>query len=171
MEKDDNMEKYGDAFVPADSYIAVAGMISLALVTFLLAFVVFPFAGLQLHLFQLGIFLAAFIFGPLAGGAVGALASSYNALIVIDNPWIIGGNAILGVAAAYLYTRTTPFRAALGAFAIQVPYVVLTDIFLSDMPTQVVFTIALTLLAENIVCAFMASKLSPHLRAIMAARS
>ncbi len=165
------MEKYGDAFVPADSFITVAGMVTLALVTFLLAFVVFPFAGLQIHLFQLGIFLAAFIFGPLAGGAVGALASSYNALVVIDNPWIIGGNAILGAAAAYLYTRTTPFRAALGAFTIQLPYVVLTDMFLTDMPSQVVLTIALTLLAENIICAVMASKLAPHLRAIMAARS
>lgn len=164
------MEKYEDAFIPVDSFWRVAAVVSLAVVTFLLAFEIFPFAGLQLHIFQLGIFLVAFIFGPLAGGVVGALSSSYSALLVINNPWVIGGNVILGIAAAYLYTRTTPFRAALGAFAIQLPYVALTDIFFVGMPAQVVGMIALTLLVENIVCAFMASQLAPHLRALLAAR-
>jgi len=165
------MFPFSDKFVPVNSYLRIGALASLAIVTFLLAFLVFPFEGLRMHFFQMGIFLASFIFGPVVGGAVGALSSSYNALLVVNNPWIIGGNAILGVAAGYLYTRTTPFKAALGAFAIQLPYVALTDIYLAGMPTAVVAMIAVTLLLENIACAFMASRLAPHLRALLAARS
>ncbi|MCI0503395.1 hypothetical protein L0Y65_01640 [Candidatus Micrarchaeota archaeon] len=165
------MFPFSDRFVPVNSYLRIGALATLTLVTFLLALAIFPFAGLQIHFFQIGIFLASFIFGPIVGGAVGALTSSYNALIVINNPWIIGGNFVLGVAAAYLYTKTTPFKAALGAFAIQLPYVVLTDIFLVGMPVQVVGMIALSLFLGNILCATIASSLAPHLRAILAARA
>ncbi len=165
------MEKYEDAFIPVDSFWRGAAVVTLAVVTFLLAFEIFPFAGLQLHFFQLGIFLAAFLFGPVTGGVVGALSSSYNAFFIISDPWIIGGNAILGAAAAYLYTKTTPFKAALGAYAIQLPYLLLTDIFLANMPLAVVGTIAFTILIENIICAFLAANLAPHLRVLLASRS
>ena len=165
------MEKYGNVFIPVNNYVRLSTLAALTLITFILAFVVFPFAGLQIHFFQLGIFLSAFLFGPITGGAVGALASSYNALLVINNPWIIAGNAILGIAAAFLYTKTTPFKAAMGAFALQLPYVVLTDIFLAGMPAQVVGMIAVSLFLSNILCAGIASSLSPHLRRILAARS
>jgi len=161
------MELYNDRFLPVDSFIRAFALISIAVLTFALTFMVFPFMEWRMHFFQLGIFVSSFLFGPFAGAAVGALSSSYNGLFVIHNPWIIGGNALLGFFTAYLYTRTTPFRAAMGAYAIQLPYLVATDVFLVGMPFAVVAGIVLTLFAENIICAFVAVSMAPHLRAML----
>ena len=162
------MELYHDKFLPVDSFIRVVVLISLAALAFSLSFAVVPFMQWRLHFFQFGIFLSAFLFGPFAGAAVGALSSSYSGLFVLSNPWIIGGNAILGFFAAYLYTRTTPFKAALGAYAIQLPYLLVTDIFFVGMPLMVVLGVVLTLFAENLLCAFMATAMAPHIRALLA---
>ena len=162
------MEFYSNKFLEINSFVRLFALVSLAVLTFSLAFAVVPFMEWKLHFFQLGIFLTAFLFGPLAGAVVGALSSSYNGLFVINNPWIIGGNAILGLSAAYLYTRTTPFKAALGAFAIQLPYLFVTDFLLVHMPFPVVTMIALTLLAENLLCALAASIMLPQMRIMLA---
>jgi uncharacterized membrane protein len=161
------MELYYDKFLPVNSYVRVTAFIFLAILTFALTFAVVPFMEWRLHFFQLGIFLTAFLFGPFAGAAVGALSGSYTGLFVLSNPWIIGGNAILGFSAAYLYTRTTPFKAAMGAFAIQLPYLFLTDILIVGMQLSIVTMIALTLLVTNIIAAFGAAQLLPHLRQML----
>ena len=154
-------------FLLPNSFMRAFALLSLASITFGLTFIVFPFAEWKLHFYQAGIFTAGFLFGPFSGAAVGALSSSYNALYVLHNPWIIGGNAILGFAAAYFYTRTHPLKAALAGFAVQAPYLWATDIYFMGMPVSTVAGITLTLLAANIICALAAWKLSgaaaPHL--------
>ena len=147
-------------FLSLNSFMRAFALLSLASITFGLTFLVFPFAEWKLHFYQAGIFTAGFLFGPLAGASVGALSSSYNALYVLHNPWIIGGNAILGFAAAYFYTRMHPLKAALAGFAAQVPYLLVTDIYLTNMPVPVVAGITLTLLVANIICALAAWKIS-----------
>ena len=161
------MEFYDNKFLPMDSFVRILALVSIAALTFALSFIMLPFMGWQLHFFQLGIFLSAFLFGPFAGAFVGALSSSYNGLLVIHNPWIIGGNALLGFFAAYLYTRTTPFKAAMAAYAIQLPYLLATDVLFVGMPLMVVLGLAATLLAENVLCAFMAITMAPHVKALL----
>jgi uncharacterized membrane protein len=161
------MELYSNKFLEMNSFLRIFALLSLAVLTFALTFAVVPFMEWKLHLFQVGIFTTAFLFGPFAGAAVGALSGSYTGLFVLSNPWIIGGNAILGFSAAYLYTRTTPFKAAMGAFAIQLPYLFITDILFVGMPLAIVTMIALTLLVTNIFCAFIAATLTPQLRMML----
>lgn len=161
------MELYDNAFLPVDSFVRLIAFASLAVLTFALTFMVVPFAQWQLHFFQMGIFLSAFLFGPFAGALVGALSSSFNGLYMIHNPWIIGGNALLGFFTAYLYTKTTPFKAAMGGYAIQLPYLVATDVLFAGMPLMIVLGLAATLFAENLLCAFAAATMAPHLRAML----
>lgn len=161
------MEIYSNKFLEINSYLRLAAVVSLAVLTFALTFAVVPFAEWKLHLFQVGIFTSAFLFGPFAGAVVGALSGSYTGLFLLNNPWIIGGNAILGFSAAYLYTRTTPFKAAMGAFAIQLPYLFVTDVLFVGMSLGVVAMIALTLLVTNMFCAFMAASITPQLRMML----
>ena len=71
----------------------------------LLNFFVFKFSDFNLHFFQIGIFTASFLFGPLAGGLIGAVSSSYSGLFVLHNPWILGGNFILGYFTALFYKK------------------------------------------------------------------
>lgn len=161
------MEIYSNKFLEVNSYLRVFALISLAVLTFALTFMVIPFAEWRMHFFQAGIFTAAFLFGPFAGAVVGALSGSYTGLFILNNPWIIGGNALLGFSAAYLYTRTTPFKAAMGAFAIQLPYLFITDVLFVNMPLTIVMMIATTLLITNIICALIASSITPQLRLML----
>ncbi len=161
------MELYDNKFLPMDSFVRIFALASIAVLTFSLSFMVLPFMSWEFHFFQLGIFLSAFLFGPFAGAVVGAFSSSYNGLFIIHNPWIIGGNALLGFSAAYLYTKTTPFKAAMAAYAIQLPYLVATDVLFAGMAPMIVLGLAATLLAENVLCAFMAVSMAPHVKALL----
>ncbi|VVB98704.1 Uncharacterised protein [uncultured archaeon] len=155
-------------YLPVNSFMRAAALVSLAAIAFGLTFLVFPFEQWRVHFFQAGIFASGFLFGPLAGLAVGALSSSYNGLYVINNPWIIGGNALLGLSAAYFYTRMHPMKAVAAAFAIQVPYLIITDVFIVGMPLAVFGGILATLAAEALICGFAAWKISEAARPYLA---
>lgn len=151
-------------FVLINSFVAVAALISLSLITFFLTFLVLPFQHLRIHFFQAGIFTTAFLFGPLTGALVGGLTSSYTALAVLHNPWIIGGNAILGFFAAYFYRKMHPVKAVLAAYLIQLPYLVITDIFLAHMPLNIVKGIVFLLFYENLFCGTAAMVIAPFIK-------
>ena len=155
-------------FLPLNSFYRRFALAALGALAFGLTFLVFPFAQWELHFFQAALFASAFLFGPLAGAAVGFLSSSYNGLYVIHNPWILGGNAILGFAAAYFYTRMHPVKAALAAYAVQLPYLLITDIYLMQMPLGVVAGLVFTLLAENAICGAAAWKIADATRPYLA---
>lgn len=152
-----------DKFMELNSFKRLFALGALAAAAFALTFAVLPFAGWQLHFFQAGIFASAFMFGPLAGLAVGAVSSSYNGLFVLHNPWIIAGNALLGFFAGYFFLKHGAYKAIIAAFAIQIPYVYVTDVYLMNMPQGVVLGILATLLVENAICAVAASWLSKQL--------
>ena len=146
-----------------DSWRRLLALSAVVLVTFALTFMVVPFAQWRLHFFQIGIFMAAFVFGPWAGALTGAMASSYNGLFIISNPWIIGGNAILGFAGGALLKRYGPLKAVIAAFAIQLPYLYVTDVYLAHLPVNVVFGIIATLAVTTTVSGLVAAKVSPLL--------
>lgn len=131
----------------------------------LLAFlVVFPnilglfhveIAGIRVHFFQYLVFLAAMLYGPWGGVTAGAVGSVYTA-IALNNPYIIIGNIILGSVVGLLYKRMNIVRAVLFAFAIQLPWLWLTDVYLIGMTTRVVSGIVIGLLLSNTVFSFLA---------------
>lgn len=158
------------------------GLVLLALLAAfpnLLGMVVLPAPfGFKFHLFQILIFLAAFIFGPFGGAVSGMFGSVYTAA-ALNNPWIIGGNIILGFFAGYLYRKKVPafaavripalaavripaFAAVWLAFAIQLPWLWVTDIYLAGMPVVAVQGVIVALAVSNTLWAVIAGRLKAH---------
>ncbi len=160
----------GHEFIRLDSLGRVSAYAFMAALGFSLAFAVIPYQGFAFHFFQLAVFASAFAFGPFAGAAAGAISSSYSGLFVVHNPYIILGNAILGFGAGYFAKRLGAFRAAMAGFAIQLPYLVITDLYLVHMPFPVLQNVLIALLVTNIACALVAARISPALMPILAKR-
>lgn len=151
-------------FILVNSLVSAVVLTVLLLATLLLTFLVLPIGQLKVHLFQAGIFTAGFLFGPWIGALVGGLSSSYVALAVLNNPWVIGGNAILGFLAAYFYRKIHPIKAVMIAYLIQIPYLVLTDIYLARMPLSVVIGIVQVLFIGNLLSATVAMMVTPLIK-------
>jgi riboflavin transporter FmnP len=80
---------------------------------------------ITVHFSQLPIFIAGILTGPTGGLMTGAIGGLYMSLAKI--PFIIGGLAILGLAAGFFGKRVRPLYAGLLAWLVQAPYVVVTD--------------------------------------------
>ncbi len=111
--------------------------------------------GIRIHFFQYLIFLAAMIYGPAGGAMAGAFGSIHTA-IALHNPYIVIGNIILGVFVGLFYKRINIVLAVLLAYAIQLPWLWMTDIYLAGMPVNVVNGVVLGLLVSNTIMAFIA---------------
>jgi len=120
-----------------------------------------PF-GTNFHFFQITIFLAAALFGGFGGAVAGALGSVGVGLL-LGNPYLSVGNAILGGVAGFLCKekRIRLLFAALIAFAIQLPWLYYSDVFLMHLPVDAVAVIAASLLLSNAAMAFAAQKVLP----------
>ncbi len=120
--------------------------------------------GINIHFFQYAIFLAAFTFGPY-GGALGGLFGSAYVALKLGNPYVVVGNMVLGYAAGYLARRGwNPFRAAMTAYMIQLPWLVLTDIYLVGMSATAVSGVVVSLAASNMALAIFAGKSRQELK-------
>ncbi len=115
-----------------------------------------PF-GFKIHFFQIFIFLAAALYGPIGGAASGLFGSIYASMLM-HNPYILVGNAILGAACGLLVQRGVHLiLAAIIAFAVQLPWLWATDVYLVHMPEKIVTNIAIALFAGNLLWATIAS--------------
>jgi len=140
----------------------VAAMAGLANVFGLVAI---PVGVTSIHFMQLPIILTGLAVGPLAGASVGLLGSLVMAFTLpTANPYIILGNAILGLFTGLFYSRIKNWgirpvipqlTAVIAAYLIQTPYVYVTDVYLVSMPSTVVEAILLKLLAEDLVSLFI----------------
>jgi uncharacterized membrane protein len=112
--------------------------------------------GFKIHFFQYAIFLAAFTFGPIGGLLSGSVGSLYAAYLM-SNPYILIGNALLGLATGYFVRRghSYLFSALLG-FAVQIPWIVITDCFLMYLPASFVGGLLFTLAITNALWAVLA---------------
>jgi uncharacterized membrane protein len=111
-----------------------------------------PF-GFKIHTFQVVIFLAAAIYGPIGGLVSGGFGSIYSA-IIMNNPYIVVGNMILGLFAGIFFRKGfNLIIAALLAFAIQLPWLFFTDLYLVKMPIIVVSGLIVALFISHIVWA------------------
>lgn len=137
----------------------------LAALPLLLGSIMLPFYGLNLHLFQFAIFLNAALFGPLAGALTGALAGASPAF-AMHNYWIIGGNALLGFFTAVFARRFRLPIAALLAFAVQLPYLYVTDLY-AGLALAAVNAIALKLFVEDAATSLIAAAAQKTVRSVL----
>lgn len=113
--------------------------------------------GFKIHFFQFAIFLAAFTFGPIGGLLSGSVGSLYAAYLM-SNPYILIGNAILGLATGYFVRRGRSYLfSALLGFAVQIPWIVVTDFFLMNLPVSFVGGLLFTLTLTNALWAIAAA--------------
>jgi len=134
-------------------YKKILLLISLLIFSNILSLFHFQLFGLRIHFFQYLIFLAAFIFGPVGGILSGGLGSMYTA-IAMNNPYIAVGNMILGgFAGLFMRKKIGIIPSVIFAYAIQVPWLWLTDIYLAGMAVKYVNMIVIALLVSNILCA------------------
>jgi len=121
--------------------------------------------GLRIHFFQYAIFLAALLYGPIGGFVSGAIGSVYVA-IALNNPYILVGNVILGLCfGLFIRYGWNVVSAVLIAYMIQLPWLWVTDVYLTNMPVSVVNTIVLSLLISNLIFVTFAKLTYNKLRA------
>jgi len=116
--------------------------------------------GFQIHFFQFAVFLAALIYGPLGGLFSGAIGSTYSA-VLMHNPYLIVGNALLGffVGLFARYGLHAVF-AVLLAFIIQLAWLIPSDYYWMHLPAVFITGLVITLLISNVIWAVIASYLS-----------
>ncbi|MBD3309878.1 hypothetical protein GF351_01525 [Candidatus Woesearchaeota archaeon] len=112
--------------------------------------------GFKIHLFQYLIFIAAAVYGPVGGMISGGFGSLFTAM-TLGNPYILVGNMILGFAAGFLFRKgLSLILAGFVAWAVHMPYLWLTDVYLAGMPVAVVNRIVIALLICDLVWALAA---------------
>lgn len=128
----------------------------LILPNFLGAFNLLTSWGFQIHFFQLAIFFAALIYGPKGGALSGLIGSTYSALIV-GNPYIIFGNAILGFLVG-LFSKFgwNVFSSIAFAYCLQLPWLIITDYYLMHLSTAFIGKLVISLALSNIIWAITA---------------
>ena len=111
--------------------------------------------GVRIHFFQYLVFLAAIIYGPIGGAIAGSFGSLFTA-IALNNPYILVGNIILGFLVGYLFKKGfNILTAVLVAYSIQLPWLIITDIYLAGMSTIIVKGVVIGLLISNIAFALI----------------
>jgi len=109
--------------------------------------------GFKLHFFQIAVFIAALVYGPTGGMLSGLVGSVYSA-VVMHNPYIAVGNAILGFFAGFFVRyKMHTIIAVMLAYAIQLPWLVLTDYYLVNLPFGFIWKLVIALLISNIIWA------------------
>lgn len=139
----------------------IAFIIVMGAVANVLGFLSVSAGVLRIHFIQIPIILTGLALGPLAGGFVGftgAIAMAF--MLITPNPYLLFGNAILGGLTGLFYRYLRKIHgiplipqvlAVLGAYAVQMPYVYVTDVYLMSMPVPVVLMIMVTLLIEDMI--------------------
>jgi uncharacterized membrane protein len=138
-----------------------------ALANVLGLFLTIPIGLAKIHFIQLPIILSGLALGPWIGGLVGligAITMAFN--LPTPNLYILPGNAILGFFTGLLYFRLKRIKirplipqviSVLVAYAIQFPYVYITDVDLMLMPSGYVLTVILpALLFEDVISVLLA---------------
>ena len=124
----------------------------------------FELLGLRIHFFQYLIFLAALVFGPVGGILSGGIGSLYTA-IALNNPYILVGNIFLGgFFGLFIQKKIGIISSILLAYAIQVPWLWLTDVYLAKMAVNYVNMIIVALFVSNILCGFLVKLTAKHIK-------
>ena len=112
--------------------------------------------GFQWHCFQVAIFFAASLFGPV-GGLLSSFAGSLVPALIMGNPYLIVGNALLGTVTGLLLKKgiaTVP--AVWLAYAVQLPWLITTDYYLAGLSAPFIKALVIGLFISNTVWALVA---------------
>ena len=130
-----------------------------------LGLLVIPTGLVTLHLAQLLVVFSGLAAGSVAGGLVGFFGTFVMAFTLArPNPYVIGGNAILGFLTGFFYLRIKgmsnrlilPHMISVAlAYVVQFPYVYVTDVYLMGMPNLVVVGILSVLFIEDLISALI----------------
>ncbi len=113
--------------------------------------------GFKIHVFQAAIFLAALLLGRWAGLIAGLGGSLYVAA-ALSNPFILFGNALLGFFTGHFTEKGfRPVVAVMLAFAIQLPWLVVTDHLFMGLSWSFIGALVLSLAVSNLVWAVAAA--------------
>ena len=118
-----------------------------------------------IHFTQLPILISGILLGPWVGLLTGVLGGLYMGYST-GNPFIIGGLAILGSICGFLSNKMKirPTFSGILAWAIQAPYVFVTDylwfIYTRSMPSRIALTTVSIILAILTIEAIIASGLA-----------
>lgn len=125
-------------------------------------------AGFKLHFFQAAIFLAAALFGP-AGGALSGFAGSFYAAYAMGNPYLLIGNTLLGFCTGYFLRKGFRMLSAVWlAYAAELPWLILTDYYLINLPLPFIGNLAIALFVSNTLWALAVSCLVQPAKKFMA---
>jgi len=120
--------------------------------------------GVNLHTFQVAIFLAASLLGPIGGLLSGLIGSLVSALI-LSNPYLMIGNAVLGFFTGWFLRRGIhPLFAVWMAFCLQLLWLIPTDYFLAGLSLSFIQNLVLMLFLSNTIWAIVAAWLSGPLK-------
>lgn len=112
--------------------------------------------GFKIHFFQVAVFIAALIYGP-AGGLLSGLVGSVYSAFAMHNPYLIIGNAILGFfVGLFVRYKMHTVIAAMLAYLIQLPWLVLTDYYLVNLPMGFIWGLIIALAISDVMWAIVA---------------
>lgn len=108
------------------------------------------FAGSwKFHFFPAAIILAAFFYGA-GGGLIAGLSGSLYSALFLGNPYLLVGNAILGLLTGFFFKRYNKIiPAVLLAFACQLPWLILSDYYLVHLPAVFIAGLVVILFLTN----------------------
>jgi uncharacterized membrane protein len=123
--------------------------------------------GFNIHFFQLAIILAAILYGP-TGGMISGLVGSIYSAVMMNNPYLIVGNIILGLCVGlFVRYKWNTIAAVLTAFAIELPWLIGTDYYLMHMPIMIIMTLIGALFLSNLIWAVVAHYSSKPLKNLL----
>lgn len=130
----------------------------------LLGFVNLPTSiGFKIHFFQLGIFIAAMLYGPLGGLFSGAVGSLYSAMIM-HNPYIVLFNMLLGFFfGLFVRKKLNIIIAVWLAFLLEIPILVLLDHFVVGLPFKFLNMLLVSLFISDTIWALVAKYIAKGL--------
>ncbi len=138
----------------------IAFVIVMSALTNVLGLLIIPVGPFTFHLVQLPIVFSGLGAGAVSGGIVGLLGTFVMAFALAKpNPYLIGGNAILGFLTGALYRKMRKMSgrsilpqmlSVFFAYLLQMPYVYVTDVYLMGMPNPIVVAILGLLLVEDL---------------------
>lgn len=137
----------------------------LVLLPCLFSLINIPFAqSWKLHFFPAAIILAAIVFGATGGVVAGISGSLYSALF-LGNPYIIVGNALLGLLIAVFYKKNENIiLCVLLAYACELPWLILTDYYFVHLSAEFIAKLVIVLLLANILWAVLIQINIKHIR-------
>jgi uncharacterized membrane protein len=111
----------------------------------------------KIHFFPAAFFLAAISFGP-AGGMIAGVTGSLYSAILLGNPYLIAGNALMGFLTGVFFRKTSKIiPSAMLAFACQLPWLIVSDYYFVGLPAMFIAKLAVVLFLGNLLWALLTS--------------